>query len=236
MKDLAAGLPKPDAQGTADGLPDVIHRLSQPLTALRGSLELALMTECSPAEYRVALKAAHEQADRMAGLLESLRELAESEDPGNLKECVLLGSLIKEATEHLLPLAESRGLSMTFGAGVDLYVRGNLTRLRLAVFKIIYQAIQRSPELGTVRVELSASQGDACLAVVDEGQPAEPATLDSLAGPSSLGHLFSEALKRGTLEWVVAKKIFEAQGGAVQIVNAAGRGCCFRVLLPLASR
>lgn len=222
-------------QASADGLPTVIHRLSQPLTALRGSIELALLAELSPAEYRAALKGALEQADRVVGLLDSLRDWAESEDPGDLTECVLLGTVVEEALEHLLPLADSRGLSVVFQSGVDLYVRVNSTRLRRAILKVIHHAIDRSPERGRVRVELSTSQGNAFLVVSDEGPAAEPPELDSLRGTMTLGHLFSEASKRGSLDWAVAKNIFEAQGGAARVENTAGSGCSFRVSLPLAS-
>jgi signal transduction histidine kinase len=54
----------------------VIHQLSQPVTALQGSLEVALLRRQSGIEYKKALEAALEQANRLAKILEDLRDNA----------------------------------------------------------------------------------------------------------------------------------------------------------------
>ena len=47
----------------------IAHRLSQPLTALRGTLELARLKATSVAEYRSAVEKALESAERLAWLV-----------------------------------------------------------------------------------------------------------------------------------------------------------------------
>src|SRR5260370_7367584 len=81
---------QPEAQGRGSpisptDLSNIIHRLSQPLTALRGSLELRLLTEGDAADYRLALKEAFAQAEDLVPLLSSLRELGYAEHSRNLK-------------------------------------------------------------------------------------------------------------------------------------------------------
>jgi signal transduction histidine kinase len=53
---------------------EVIHKLSQPVTALQGSLEVALLVKPSGDAYRRAIEVASEQAMRMAMHLQDLRD------------------------------------------------------------------------------------------------------------------------------------------------------------------
>lgn len=54
---------------------EVIHKLSQPVTALQGSLEVALLVKPSGAACRRALEVALEQAMRLTLLLQELRDM-----------------------------------------------------------------------------------------------------------------------------------------------------------------
>ncbi len=60
----------------------VAHRLAQPMTALRGGIELGLMGKRSAADYRFLLEQSLQLADNMAQLIISLRDLGESGAPG----------------------------------------------------------------------------------------------------------------------------------------------------------
>jgi signal transduction histidine kinase len=60
----------------SDRVGAIIHSLSQPLTCLRGVLELSLLGEGGPEVYRAAIEEALVQADRLFRLLESCREPA----------------------------------------------------------------------------------------------------------------------------------------------------------------
>jgi hypothetical protein len=53
---------------------EVMHKLSQPVTALQVPLEVAPLVKPSGAAYRRAIEAASEQAMRMALLLQDLRD------------------------------------------------------------------------------------------------------------------------------------------------------------------
>jgi two-component system OmpR family sensor kinase len=215
------------------GLAAIIHRLSQPLTALRGSLELGLLTEGSAEDDRLALKESLAQADQLVGLLASLRELVEAEDSSQPAETTSLDQLVIAESAEMRPWAESRGLTLVLKFQSDLYVRANPRWLRHAVSKVIHRAIDRSPESGTVLVTLARSNREARLEVKDNGPAPSPGGLDHLSRASSLGQLFSEASNRGTLEWAIAKRIFEVQGGAARVESEPGQGCCFRASLPL---
>lgn len=213
----------------------IIHRFSQPLTALRGSLELALLTEGSAADYRLALKESLAQADNLVRLIGSLRELVEAEDSSEPAERTPLDQVVKEVSDDFEPLARSRGLTLALESKGNLYVHASPRWVRQAIYKVIHAALERSPERGTVVVSLSRSGQDACLAVTDQGPASRPGELDHLSEASSPVQTFSEASKRGTLEWAIAKRIFEIQGATVSVESVFGGGCSFTACFRLAS-
>jgi signal transduction histidine kinase len=215
------------------GLPAILHRLSQPLTALRGSLELGLLTEGSAADYRLALQESLAQADSLAKLLASLRDLVDAEASGNLAEPTPLELLVQAASQEMRPWATSLGLTLHLESAGHCTVRADSRWLRQAIYRVIHRAIERSPEGGTVLISLSQTDYQAFLRVSDQGPAAPPGELDHLSQVASLGELFSDAAKRATLEWALAKHIFEVQGGTVRVESKLGGGCCFIAGLPL---
>ena len=84
----ASSVPRPAAQpsGGSDSLSNslpesdrtcaFLHQLSQTLTSLRGTLELALLTDADVQEYRRAIQQALVQAERLVQLFRSFRETA----------------------------------------------------------------------------------------------------------------------------------------------------------------
>ncbi len=219
--------PPPYFAASAAGLPSLIHRLSQPLTALRGSLELGLLIEGNAADYRLALEEGLAQADHLVHLVNWLRDMVEAGESGEADERAQLGYLVKTAREELEPLAATRGVTLILESHTDSNVRGSAKWLRHAVYRVVHRALERSPDRGTVHISLSKRDSEPCLRVSDQGPAARPGELDHLARASSLGQLFADASKRGTLDWAMAKLIFEAQGGLARVECEPGQGCCF---------
>ncbi len=219
---------------TADELDAIIHLLSQPLTAFRGSLELALGADSSVEDYRKTIAEALEQADRVTALLVSLRELAASEEPGDRTQTVLLTALLKEAVGDLAPLAALRRVTVRLESKLDVYVHAESRRLRHAIFKIVHHVIECGPEGKTIHIKLSTADQRARLLVTDHGPFPGAPDLKDLSDYSSLAHLFLEATKRGSLDWVIAKRTLEAQGGTLHVENKEGEEWWLRVDLPLA--
>ncbi len=56
-----------------------LHQLSQTLTSLRGSLELALLIDSGPDDYRRIIQQSLVQADGMVRLFKSFRAMAQGE-------------------------------------------------------------------------------------------------------------------------------------------------------------
>ena len=88
---------------------DVLHKLSQPLTALHCSLELSLVRDQTSEEFRASVEAALQNAERLRQNLLLLRELSDADDPGDISAPVQLQELLQEARQDFLPVCESAG-------------------------------------------------------------------------------------------------------------------------------
>jgi len=225
---------EPSDQQCRECLEALAHRLSQPLTALRGSMELALLGVRSAADYRAALEQSFQLAEYMVQLIRSLRDLAESTAPSGVSERVSLDKLVRAVVEELRGLAESRGLEMALTLSREVSVWGDPGRVREAVLRVVHGTIHRSPEGGTIRISLATSDGSALLTLFDPRPGAPVGETGAWSEVSNPGVLFSEAAKGSSLEWAITHRWVEALGGALQTESGAPHEFCSRLRLPLA--
>jgi len=96
---------------------ELFHALSQPLTALRCSLEMALSGRFSPGPSQENLQLALEHAEQIARLATGMRELLEADAPGSARTLVNLETCLGEAVVDLVPVAEAAGVQLRFRPG-----------------------------------------------------------------------------------------------------------------------
>src|ERR1035438_1181166 len=100
----------PPSDIDAEFVAALLHKFSQPLTALRGSLELALEFATTVEEYRQGIQEAMEQADRMVRLKKVLMELSGRHDLTAGAQRSELSALLQAALEDSLAVAERLGV------------------------------------------------------------------------------------------------------------------------------
>jgi K+-sensing histidine kinase KdpD len=231
---VASPQPAPPAQLCPnDCLANVAHLLSQPLTALRGSLELALLTTQDPAELRLAAEEALEQAEEMVRLVTLLRELAETGTGVADAEAVWLDELAAEVLEDLRFLAESREIRLELDKSDDVQVWAPRARLRQALLKIVHRAIQREPGGRTIQIEILRAGDQGCLEVRTDS------TTDVHRAPGwqvefqPVAPAFDGVKESTSLEWLIAVQIIRSVGGTVLSGGPPAAAHHYRVCLPL---
>ena len=211
-------------------LASVAHQMSQPLTALRGTLELALLKASSIREHRISEEKALAAAEELARILQGVRELAEAYTPVGESVPVELSELVREVVEDLRPVALSRRVAIQLDAAPGMDVLGDRPRLYGALLKLVHLAVERSSPRSGVRVSLRVAGEDAQIAVEDEG-PHYPE--GSRAGWPDLS-LMTEA-PEVIWELGAAAKMVESSGGLLTTENLAPQGRRIIVRLPLRS-
>ncbi len=224
------------AQGRRDEFLEVlrklIHKLSQPLTCLRGSLEVALLGEMDEDECRRVLAQLLEEAHRMARSLENLRAVLEAEDPGKDFQPLRWGRLVMKVLQEVAPLARRERLRLNFESRVDADVMVNPPRAEAALRQLFERVIRSGPRKRTINIQLSVQENTASLSICDDGpaskRGARARKTTPLVGVTGPGG-------QTQLDWWILRHAVESQGGRLEIEKTSRRGVCCRVYLPLAS-
>ena len=116
-----------------------LHQAAQPLTALQGWLELALIGSHSEDEYKASIRKAMEESQRVLACFDRVRELARvprltSAMPGFAASAVVRDVLAKFASDF-----EAAGVEVVLedGAEVDDLIRGSESRVSTALSLIL---------------------------------------------------------------------------------------------------
>lgn len=214
---------------------DASHELRTPLTALRTEAEVALAGDPTRDELRGILESTLEECGRMTRLTEQLLALARDESGvvPHPPEPVDLSALAADVADTLRPLADAKGVKLTFEAPAGLVVAGDPVRLRQLVVNLIDNAVKYTPPGGTVQVGTAEAGGAVRLTVADtgEGIPEEhlPRVFDRF-------YRVDKARSReqgGTgLGLSIVRSIATAHGGTVSLASGEGVGTTAAVTLP----
>lgn len=208
------------------------HALSQPLTTLHGTLELALVSKAIPAEAHPVLEDALQQVQSAMSMTRLLRELAEAEVSGQSAQMIPLAPLIVDCREDLEKLAQARGRRLVLRCDVAAPVFAFPADLRRAIQYVAEQALERSSAGGLVQITCAEEDGAACIVIHDDG-PAIPAqALEHLFEPfhSSRGGALS---KEDALRLAIAERTCASCRGSLTASNEKNGGVRYILRLAL---
>jgi signal transduction histidine kinase len=185
---------------------ELLHRLKQPLTALRGTLEVALLPGQSPGDLDQAVHAALGLVESLTGDFDLLQEAIESDDPGDQTANMQWIELIQRAATEVSELQTTRRVRVSIRWEKNCRVRANRERLFKATEDCLRLAIERSPAGSVVRASLVRRDKGMLLTVRYAVRP------QSLPGPPPKR---TEALWPDEIrEWLL-KRTIKAQGGSL---------------------
>jgi PAS domain S-box-containing protein len=214
----------------------VSHELRTPLAAITGYAEL-LEDDVAEAGEESAefLAVLQRNAGRLTRLVDDLLLLQQSETDGVTitPAAVDIDELVQQSIERVEPTASRKAIAIETRGEQGLVVSGDVMRLGQVLDNVLSNAVKFTPERGVVDVRVSRV-GDACAVDVHDTGPGIP--------EDERGRLFErffrsrDAVARaipGTgLGLAVSRRIAEAHGGSLGLVDGAGGGTTFRLLLP----
>ncbi len=209
------------------------HRLVQPLTALRGGLELGLLGKPTEADYRALLQQSMQLADTMAQMIISLRDIGESGVSAGPYQSIRLESAVQDALAEAETWAQSRDLALQLQNTSDVNVRANPQRLREALQSLFAWVIQNSAGGGVMVVELSGEEGEASVFLSPPKLDWQYLQVKMLEDITTPGVLFSRAARIGTLGWAINQRLVNGIGGKIEILPVDGSAGRIRLRLPL---
>jgi signal transduction histidine kinase len=197
---------------------DASHQLRSPLTALH--LRLENLERDVASSGKANLDGALYEVERLAGLVESLLVLARTGADTAPSAGVNLGELIGERIDAWSALAEERGLGLAADLNGMVMARAAPDRLRQVLDNLIENAVEASPEGGTVTLAARAAPPWVELRVRDEGPG-----LDEEQRSRAFDRFWRARSGEGSgLGLPIAQALVEADGGEVELVAAHPHG------------
>ncbi|MGC2183667.1 MAG: hypothetical protein WA637_10330 [Terriglobales bacterium] len=195
---------------------DLFHQLSQPVTTLCCSLELAHFQTPTPEQYGEIVNRALEQAEKVSWLAIAIRELFDAGQAGEDGEVLELRRGIEDAVGDLLPVAESAGMRICYSPRSPCPVWFDPQRLRQGLFHLLGFGVASGGAGAVMKIELEERGMEVLLVLTISG---ESECDDAPAAGPNHDHLPHDLVRR--LGLGIARAIFEAAGGSLRLKQGA---------------
>lgn len=214
---------------------DASHELRTPLTAIRGQLEVALLTAKTTEDFRRSISTALEDVERLGRIVQSLLQLAQAET-GQIRlnrQPEMLAEVAARLLAQFRPLAEKKRIELHLDAPDACLASVDRLQMERLIGNLLSNAIQYTQEGGRVEVRLRQEGDQAVLEVADNG----PGIAEQ-----HLPHIFEKFYRvregertagRGVgLGLAFVQWIARAHGGTVTVHSRVGEGTTFEVRIP----
>jgi signal transduction histidine kinase len=208
------------------------HQLRTPLTGLRLRLESAA-AKAQGTNAERDINAAEREADRLESLLGELLTLARDAERSAGAEPVELGRAAEAAQERWRDAARQSGHELELAGNGPVTVNSSAQDVAMLLDNLVENAVRYSPDGGRVEISWGRREGDAFLAVSDEGPGLRPGEEGRVFERFYRGH--SAGKSEGTgLGLAIVEALARRWGGRARIENREGRGARAEVLMPVA--
>ena len=202
----------------------VAHELKNPLAAIKGLCQLVARTPDSErTQERLAVVASEiSRMEQILGEYLSFSRPLEDIKP----EPIELGALARDVLDVLDGRAQQAGVALSLEGSANA-VQGDPRRLKEALINIVANAIEATPNGGSVALRIRDAKDGASLEVRDSGRGITPEDLERL------GTSFFTTRPNGTgLGVVLAQGVITQHGGSLSYVSTVGKGTIATVTLP----
>ncbi len=214
---------------------DVSHELRTPLTAIRGQLEVALLTAKTIDEYKDAMVDALQDVERLSQTIRALLLLSQAES-GQLAiqwHVLDLAPIAVDIVDQFQIPAEGARVTLASDIPEVCLIEGDRIQLERLLSNLLSNAVKYTPEGGTVNVAITCKDEQARIVVEDTGLGIKK---------DHLPHIFDRFYRVPTADqgpdkglglglsfvaWIV-----KAHRGTIEVESELGRGTKFTITLP----
>lgn len=212
----------------------IAHDLRTPVARIRGMAESALMTRGEDSADGEALALIIEESDRLSAMINTMLEIAQTDSGVTAleKQTVDLVTLLRDAYELFLPVAEDAGLEVTLAIDDKvLLLDGDAGRLQRLIANLLDNAIKFTPAGGHISCAARKRERMIELVISDSGTG-----ISAEAMPHIFDRFYradnSRSMPGNGLGLSYAQSIVRAHGGRIEIVSECGQGTTVFVRFP----
>ncbi len=212
------------------------HELRTPLTSIGMSIDLLL--ESAPGKLnekeQQLLSAAHEDLQRLRGLVNNLLDLSKIE-AGKMEmefSSRPVRPLFERVAESFRLPAEQKGVALSFEVPESLpNMKGDGNKITWVLTNLISNALHFTPRGGSIRLSAEVFGPFIQITVSDNG-PGIPYEYQSKIFDKFVQVKSSPALGGSGLGLAISKEIVRAHGGTIWLDSVPGTGSTFRFTVP----
>jgi two-component system OmpR family sensor kinase len=234
-------------QAQRDFVANVSHDLKTPLTSIQGFAQASLDgTADDQDSRRRAAQIIHEEADRMARLVNDLLDLARIE-AGQVvmdRQPVELQALLQDCVEKAKLRAREAQIAVQVESDRDLVVTGDRDRLAQVFGNLLDNALKHTPPGGRISLTAQSVVTQPArpreqprryveITVTDTGEGIPPEDLSRIFERFYRGDKSRTQTGKGSgLGLAIAQQIVRAHGGQIRAESVVGLGTKFTITLP----
>ncbi|MFC5049030.1 two-component system sensor histidine kinase CreC [Rubritalea spongiae] len=209
------------------------HELKSPLAAVQGAAEL--LEEDMPAEQRNKfLSNIRKETKRSTEIIDGLLKLSrlEAEDELHQLHPIRIAPLFTQLHKLTRARFEAKKLNLEINCPPELEIMGDEMMLETAIANLLENAIEFSPQNGTITLSAETSGNQAKITLLDQGPG-----LAVFVKERAFEHFFSlrENEKGSGLGLVFVKEVAELHSGEITLENHPSGGAIATLTLPLSS-
>ncbi len=216
----------------------VSHDLKQPLSIMRGYLDLMMMVGNFNDQTRNYAARMGRAIQNMRNLIDDLLDLARIESGVKLDfEALAIKSVLDECIEAVRPAAESKAMKLHLNAAESLpTLRADRSRLVQIFNNLIGNAVKYTQPEGDVHISADQRGDKIHISVQDNGMG---------ISPEDQAHVFdrfyrvrrpeTDSIEGTGLGLAIVKTLIEAHEGEIILESQLGSGSTFTVILPIAA-
>lgn len=220
-------------QAKDDFLSNVSHEFRTPLTSILGYLELSLERgDALPGDVAGFLEVARRNAVRLEQLVEDLLAI----NAGTFRVDPVpsdVGRTLAEAVSSASVRASRAGVQLVNRAPSTLPAVVDPVRLAQAVDNLLTNAVKYNRRGGSITLDALVDEDGLTVEVADTGIGIEAEELHRVFDRFFRSPSVRTAAVPGVgLGLLITKSIVSEHGGVITVTSEAGRGTCFRILIP----
>jgi PAS domain S-box-containing protein len=216
-------------------LGNVSHDLRAPMTVINIGLDLLTRIE-DPIRRKEKVKSLQEQVMLLERYIQDLLTLTHLDRAPHLEmESIDLNALLTELYTNFTEVAAKKSQTLTVELSTgSTRINADLQELYRALNNLLENAINYTPNSGSVRLKSEAYDGQVLIEITDTGIGIDEAALERIFERFYRTDDARKFRHDGTgLGLAIVKRIVEIHDGRIEVESKVGKGTTFRIWLPL---
>lgn len=218
---------------------DAAHELRSPVTAIKTNSTVALRhPEGMRESDREKFTCIFQTTEQMEKMIDSLLLLTQADSiQGTCNDVADLHRVLRDITEVVRPLAESKGISLTSLSSEPALVSAREADVAQVLANIFDNAIKYTPSGGTIEAVIQGSTDHFKISISDTGIGIAPGDEEKIFGRFWRADKARTGGEAGAgLGLSIAQRLVANSGGSLRVNSAPGKGTTLTVILPAHNR